>query len=93
MVTGIKPIEHISTNLSYKYKHNENNLDQQANLFADMLLMDSNEVTRQYRKHEKFGYSEIEIIRSLSKIFVVPQVTMWRRIRELGLITEDKERR
>lgn len=82
---GISPIEHTATNLSRDYECNESELDQQANLFADMLLMDAKTFVYQYWKYEKQGYREADIIRALAKIFVVPQVAVWRRIRELGL--------
>lgn len=87
---GVAPIEHTATNLSHKYKYDKNDLDLQANLFADMLLMDAKAFVYQYWEHEKKGYNEMEIIRALSQIFVVPQVAVWRRIRELGLKTEDE---
>lgn len=66
-------------------KDNEEGIEGEACRFAAMLLMDKRQFEMAYNKLKSYpGVREIDVIRDLSKLFVVPQRAVQRRIEEIA---------
>ena len=66
-------------------KDNEEGIEEEACRFAAMLLMDKRQFKNAYEKLKAFSeMREIDVIRDLSKLFIVPQKAVQRRIQEIN---------